>query len=199
MIRAGFTMVSPLTQSRTVVTATDVETGGMGFTLEVTCLPGMGPNVLEHRHETWTETFEILSGRAQYRLGGKHLVAQAGETIVMPPRVPHVHPWNAGAGEMVYRQTSRFETPSREAVQDTLGSFATLNGLAREGKVDARGLPRHPLQLAATLRTLGKHGGYSTRLPIPAQRLLSATLGRFAEALGYRGVDVRHATAEPVR
>lgn len=199
MIQAGFTMVSPLARSRTVVTATDVETGGTGFTIEVTCMSGMGPNVLEHLHETWTETFEILRGSAQYRLGGEHRKAQAGETITMPPRVPHVHPWSAGEGEMVYRQTSRFATPSREAVQDTLGSFATMNGLAREGKVDARGLPKNPLQLAATLRTLGRHGGYSTRLPIPAQKLLSATLGRFAEALGYRGVYARYETGEAAK
>jgi quercetin dioxygenase-like cupin family protein len=192
MIRVGFTMVSPLTKSRTVVTATDAETEGAGFSVEVTCMPGMGPNVLEHLHETWTETFEIVKGSAQYRLGGKHLKAKRGDTIVMPPRVPHVHPWAAGDGEMVYRQTSRFETPSAEAVQDTLGSFATMNGLAREGKVDARGLPKDPLQLAATLRTLSKHGGYSTRLPISAQKLLSATLGRIAEAAGYRGVYARY-------
>jgi len=185
-------MVSPLTRSRSVVIATDVETGGMGFTLDVTCLPGMGPNVLEHLHETWTETFEILGGSAQYRLAGRRHTAKAGETIVMPPRVPHVHPWAAGDGEMTYRQTSRFEAPSPAAVQDTLGSFATMNALAREGKVDVRGLPTNPLQMAATLRTLGRHGGYSTRLPVPAQKLLSATLGRLAESLGYRGTYARY-------
>jgi hypothetical protein len=48
------------------------------------------------------------------------------------------------------------------------------------------------LQLAATLRTLGKHGGYSTRMPIATQKLLSATLGRLAEALGYRAVYARY-------
>lgn len=192
MIEAGFTMVNPFTQSRTVVSETDVETGGAGFTIEVTCLPGTGPSILEHLHDTWTETFEVLSGSAQYHLAGKHFTAQAGETVVMPARVAHVHPWNAGEEMMVYRQTSRFATPSREAVQDTLGSFATMNGLAREGKVDARGLPKHPLQLAATLRALGRHGGYSTRLPITAQKLLSATLGRVAEALGYRGAYARY-------
>ena len=74
-----------------------------------------------------------------------------------------------------------------------------MNCLAREGKVDARGLPRHPLQMAATLRTLGRHGGYSTRLPIPAQNLLSATLGRFAEALGYRGVYARYEKGEAAK
>jgi uncharacterized RmlC-like cupin family protein len=187
MIKPGFTMVDPRTRMRTVVTETDVETGATGFSLEVTCAAGMGPAILEHFHESWTETFEILSGTAQYRLGGKLLKAMAGETIVMPPRVPHVHPWAEGAGPMTYRQTSKFSTPNRDAVQDTLGSFATVNGLAREGKVNAEGLPSNPLQLAATLRMLGKHGGYSTQLPVAAQKVLSSTLGLFAEALGYRG------------
>jgi quercetin dioxygenase-like cupin family protein len=192
MITTGFTMVNPQTRSRTVVLETDVETGGTGFTLEVTCEAGMGPSILEHFHETWTEMFEIVSGAAQYRLGGQPLKAKAGETIAMPARVPHVHPWAEGDAAMVYRQISRFAAPSREAVQDTLGSFATVNGLALESKVNADGLPRNPLQLAATLRTLGKHGGYSTQLLVAAQKLLSVTLGRFAEAVGYRGSYPRY-------
>ena len=192
MIKPGFTMVNPQTRMRTVVTETDEETDATGFSLEVTCEAGMGPSILEHFHESWTETFEILSGSAQYQLGGKLLKAAVGETVTMPPGVPHVHPWAAGDGPMVYRQISTFATPSREAVQDTLGSFATVNGLALEGKVNAEGLPSNPLQLAATMRTLGKHGGYSTRLPVAAQKLLSATLGRLAEAAGYRAVYAKY-------
>lgn len=192
MIKAGFTMVNPRNHMRTVVTETDAETGGAGFALEVTCAGGADPGILEHFHETWTETFEIVSGAAQYRLGGALLKARAGETIVMPSRVPHVHPWADGTEAMVYRQVSKFAMPSRDAVQDTLGSFATVNGLAREGKVNAEGLPSNPLQLAATLRVLGKHGGYSTRLPVGAQKILSATLGRFAESVGYRGSYARY-------
>jgi mannose-6-phosphate isomerase-like protein (cupin superfamily) len=186
MIQPGFTMVDPRTRMRTRVIETDAETGGAGFSLEVTSEAGMGPGILEHFHDSWIETFEILRGSAQYRLGGKLLTANAGETVTMPARVPHVHPWAAGDGPMVYRQTSTFATPSRDAVQDTLGSFATVNRLALQGKVNGDGLPRNPLQLAATLRTLGRHGGYSTQLPVAAQKVLSSTLGRLAEALGYR-------------
>jgi hypothetical protein len=40
----------------------------------------------------------------------------------------------------------------------------------------------------ATLRTLAKHGGYDVQLPIGVQNFLAATLGRLAEAMGYRGV-----------
>jgi hypothetical protein len=196
MIRVGFTTVHPFTKARSVIIETDAENGGTGFVLEVTCAGGAGPNILEHLHLTWTETFEILSGAAQYRLGGQRLTAASGARIVMPARVPHVHPWAAGDGAMVYRQTTRFETPSPRAVQDTLGSFATMNGLAREGKVSPSGLPKNPLQLAATLRTLGRHGGYTTSLPIPVQQFASATLGRLAEALGYRGVYERYDEAE---
>jgi hypothetical protein len=59
------------------------------------------------------------------------------------------------------------------------------------GKVGRRGLPKNPLQFAATLRTLVKHEGFDASVAIPFQRFLSATLGRVSEALGYRAVYPR--------
>lgn len=73
-------------------------------------------------------------------------------------------------------------------MQDVLGVFATRAGLAREGKVDENGRPKNPLQLAVTLRTLNKYGGYDARLSMPVQNFLGATLGRLAEVLVYRAV-----------
>lgn len=55
---------------------------------------------------------------------------------------------------MVYRQINEFERRNSQAVTDVLGVFATLNGLTLEGKVGSKGLPKNPLQFAATLRTL---------------------------------------------
>jgi hypothetical protein len=75
---------------------------------------------------------------------------------------------------------------------DVLGVFATINGLAREGRIGKKGLPKNPLQFAATLRTLTKHQGFDAAVPITVQRMVSATLGRFAEALGYRGAYSRY-------
>ena len=92
---------------------------------------------------------------------------------------------------MVYRQTNKFARRSPEAVDDVIGVFATLNGLTREGKVGRRGLPKNPLQFAATLRTLVKHEGFDASVPIPVQRFLGATLGWISEALGYRAVYPR--------
>jgi hypothetical protein len=49
-----------------------------------------------------------------------------------------------------------------------------------------------PLQAAATIRTLTKHGGFDAAVPIALQLGLSATLGRLAEARGYRAVYDRY-------
>jgi hypothetical protein len=188
MIRPGFVIESPITGSRTQVIESDVETNGMGWLLEATCLPNAQPDITEHLHLTWTETFEILSGSAYYCLNGVQKTLPAGESFTVLPGQTHVHPWNAGDSPMVYRQRDVFAQPSAAAVQDVLGVFATVAGLARLGKVNQQGLPKNPLQLAATARTLGKYDGYDTRLPIAVQKVLSATIGRLAELVGYRGV-----------
>jgi len=192
MIRPGFETTDPITQTRLVVVKGAQETAGRGWVTEVHCPQGAAPWGAAHVHRTWTETFEVLQGTASYRLGtGVHLL-RTGETIMMPPGVPHAHPWNTGLGIMVYRQTNDFGAATPEAVYEVLGAFATLNGLAREGRTGKKGMPKNPLQAAATIRTLTKHGGFDAAVPIPLQLGLSATLGRLAEALGYRAVYDRY-------
>jgi mannose-6-phosphate isomerase-like protein (cupin superfamily) len=192
MISPGFETTDPFTQTRLVVLKGARETSGRGFVIEGHCPQGAAPAYLAHLHRTWTETFEILQGSATCLLGAAEVRLEPGETIVMPAKVPHRHPWNTGAGDMIYRQTSDFGASTPEAVYDVLGAFATINGLAREGRIGKRGLPKNLLQLAATARTLGKHGGFDAALPIPLQLGVSATLGRIAEALGYRAVYDRY-------
>lgn len=191
MITAGFVIHNPLTQSRTTVLASDAETNGQGWLLEVACAPGQRADIPEHWHQTWTETFEIVSGTAHYRLDGQTRLAQAGEKFVVQPTHRHTHPWAAGPEPMVYRQSNQFAQPNPQAVQDVLGVFATVAGLARLGQVNPDGRAKNPLQLAAALKVLTRHGGYDASLPIAAQNVLAATLGTLAEALGYKGVDPR--------
>lgn len=191
MIRAGFTIINPLTQSRTSVLKSDAETDGRGWLLEVHCAPGMRADISEHLHTEWTERFEIVSGTAYYTLEGQRQTLEAGHSFTVLPGQRHIHPWSATDEPLVYRQENDFGHRNPAAVQDVLGVFATLAGLAREGKTNQKGLPKHPLQLAATLRTLSQHGGYDTSLPIPVQKILAATLGRLAGAMGYRGVHDR--------
>lgn len=191
MIKAGFETTEPRTGTRTLVLQAAAEMDGMGWVIEVTCPEGAPSSILEHVHTEWRETFEIVEGTARYKLDGREAEASKGDLIVMPAGQPHIHPWNGGVGSMVYRQTNEFGRRSPEAVDDVWGVFATLNGLTREGKVGRKGLPKNPLQFAATLRTLVKHESFDASVPIPAQRFLSATLGRLSEALGYRAVYPR--------
>ena len=192
MIRAGFTIDSPLTKSRVIVLESDVETNGMGWLLEVHCVPRSQADIPEHLHLTWTETFEIISGSAHYKLDGIQKTINAGEKFFVPPGHRHIHPWNAGETEMVYRQRNNFGMHSPEAVQDVLGVFATRGDLARKGQVDSKGRPRNPLQLAVTMRALNRHGGYDARVPIFVQNMIGGSLGRLGELLGYRAVDPKY-------
>lgn len=192
MIGVGFVTEDPRTQTQIEILEVERNADGDDFVLECRCPAASGPFALEHLHLTWDERFEILSGEAQYLLGGERGTATAGDTVVMPAGQKHVHPWSAGDTELVYRQVATFASPNEEAVHDIFGTFATLFGLAREGKVNRKGLPKHPLQFAATLRTFVKHEGYDAAVPISVQRAMAATLGRVAEAVGYRSVDPRY-------
>lgn len=189
VVRAGDEVHDPRTGSRMRVLETDAETGGMGFLLEVVSPPGAGPNVPEHFHLYWTERFTIVSGTARYKLDGTERTATAGEELVFPPGHRHIHPWNGGDTDLVYRQQSRFPAPSPAAVQDTLGVFGTLYRMAARGETNARGLPNNPLQLAVTLKALTRHGGFDASMPVGVQKFVAATLGSLGERLGYRAVD----------
>ncbi|HEY1014339.1 MAG TPA: cupin domain-containing protein [Herpetosiphonaceae bacterium] len=188
MIQAGFIINNPLTGSVTQI----IESDAAGMLLEVTSKAGAKPDIAEHVHRTWTETFEVIRGTARCSVGGVQRTLQAGEVATVQPGQKHIHPWSAGADELVFRQRSTFAQPSPTAVQDVLGTFATIADLARAGKVDRQGMPKNPLQMAAALRMLAKHGGYDTRMPIGLQNGIAATLGWLAERLGYRGVDPRY-------
>ncbi len=188
-LKPGFSTVDPRTGTRMRLVEGNDEQDGMGWVLEVECPAGVASSIKAHLHTSWTETFEILHGSARFVLDGREGAIEKGESIVVPPGHTHVHPWNAGDGMMQYRQTNRFDRRDLDAVDDVLGTFATINGLAREGKVRGDGLPRNPLQFAATIRTLVKHEGFDATVPVWLQRVLAATLGRLAEALGYRAVD----------
>ena len=191
MIHAGFAFDNPTTGTRTVVLESDRETGGMGWLLEVSRTSTAGPDIPEHLHATWTETFEILEGRARYGLDRLTAIAQAGEKVIVPPGHRHVHPWNAVEGRLVYRQRTVFQAPSAAAVQDILGMFATRFGMERDGTAPSSGVGR-ALQQAATLRNAVRHGNFMGAPSIAAQKTVAATLGVMAEALGYRAVHRRY-------
>jgi len=189
MIQSGFTIENPITGSRTVLIEGDAETGGSGWLLESHTVPHAAPDVPEHFHTAWSEEFEILSGQAHYSLDGVEQTAGPGDRFVVGPGQRHIHPWNGGDTEMVYRQRDNFNGPDAGAVQDVLGVFATIAELARQGKVNAQGRVKNPLQQAVMLKVLNRHGGYDASIPRRMQDVLAVTLGSIGELAGYRAID----------
>src|SRR5258708_12716414 len=115
MISPGFETTGPVTQTHTVVLQGARETSGRGWVIEVHCPEGAAAAVMAHLHRRWTETFEILQGSAACRLGPDELRLAAAESIVLPPNVAHVHPWNVGSGEMISSHTNDFAPPPPDA------------------------------------------------------------------------------------
>ena len=161
------------------------ETGGRGFTLEYVYRPFTGETAVPaHVHPSADETFEILSGAARYRVGGKERSARKGDWFALPAGVPHVHPWSVSAEELHVRQTTEVSPPDSAGLVASLQALVTLFGLATAGKVNRKGLP-NLLQLAVLIRST-MPATYIAGIPITVQRLLFGGLARIGEAAGYR-------------
>jgi hypothetical protein len=137
-----------------------------------------------HLHTAATETFDILSGEAKYRVGKKEGSARKGDRIVLPAGVAHVHPWSVSADELHVRQITEVERPDSAGLVASLQALVTLFGLATAGKVNDKGLP-NLLQLAVLIRST-MPATYIAGIPIAVQRTLFGGLARVGEALGYR-------------
>src|SRR5262245_6303753 len=139
---------NPTVGQRSRILALPGQSGGRQFVLEyVTRLYGGEHANPAHLHTTVTETFEILKGRARYRVGSETRIAVAGDRVEMPPLVPHVHPWSDSLQELHVRHTAVSNPPDLRGLNATLQAEITIQGLARLGLVNGRGLP-NPLQLA---------------------------------------------------
>jgi mannose-6-phosphate isomerase-like protein (cupin superfamily) len=161
------------------------ETGGRGFTLEYVYRPFTGETAVPaHIQTAATETFDILSGEAKYRVGRKEGSARAGDRIVLPAGVAHVHPWSVSGEELHVRQTTEVDPPDGAGLVASLQALVTLFGLATAGKVDDKGLP-NLLQLAVLIRST-MPATYIAGIPIAVQRGVFGGLARLGEAFGYR-------------
>lgn len=150
--------------------------------------------IAEHYHIGWHEEFQIIEGEAAYVLDGQDARAKAGERVVFPERVRHIHPYNAGPGSLVFEQFGTVKGCPSDAVQKTFAFFFTMLEWEASGKIklDKIGLPAHPMRFALAGRILGNAGGYDARLPKVLADFGSATFGRLAEALGYEVIDRKY-------
>ena len=100
MIRSGDVIENPVTGERMRFLKTAAETNGDAVVFDLTLKP-TGFVAMPHVHPVQSERFEIVD----FKVGGKHVVAEAGDVITVEPGTPHKF-WNE-SGEV-----ARFVTVS---------------------------------------------------------------------------------------
>lgn len=143
---------------------------------ELTALPGARV-AAEHLHPALHERFTVLEGELTVMRDGETSIVRAGEQVDIEPGVWHDW-WNASDADALVRVEV---TPGERFFH----LIETLFGLAREGHVNAKGMP-HPLQLALLATEFSDVIVF--RKPPPAmQRFIFGALVPIARRRGYRG------------
>src|SRR5579871_3700735 len=177
MITAGQTVQNPVTGERLVFHETAEETAGEYVRFEAFITPG-GSLPTAHVHPSQTETFEIVSGTLDMKLGSTWFEAMPGDTVVIDPGVNHNFRNNG-------TDVAHFNVEVRPAIRiESL--IETMYGLAADGKTNRWGIP-NPLQLAVVAR---EHFD-TVRLAFPpawTQRAALAVGAPIGRMLGYRPV-----------
>jgi mannose-6-phosphate isomerase-like protein (cupin superfamily) len=175
--RRGQVFTNPVTGERAVV-LTDPE-GHPDRTLVAHLFVRPGGRVAAaHVHPGSSERFSVLSGRVGFQVGTETSVLGAGESQEVPPGTAHDW-WQVGEEEA---QVLVEVTPGDRFVRVVTTTF----GLARDGRVDARGLP-HLLQAAVTLRAY-RDTVVFTSPPPRVQRVLFGGLAPLGRMLGRQPV-----------
>jgi quercetin dioxygenase-like cupin family protein len=181
MARAGQIIENPVTGERITFIRTAQDTAGerLEFELELDA-DGRVPGA--HVHPEQEERFHVLEGTMRFRLGRRRIVAEAGETVVVP--AGRVHKFSNG-GDGPAR--ARVEVVPALAMEELL---CTATQLAHEGRVTRAGMPT-PMHLALFVRRFRRE----VRAPFPPAWIVNAMLAPVAALARRRGHAERYAPA----
>jgi quercetin dioxygenase-like cupin family protein len=174
MAYAGQTIHNPVSGERIVFLRTASDTGGRLLELELELTPD-GRVPAAHVHREQEERFHVLEGTMTFRLGLRRIVAEAGDTVVVP------------AGR-VHRFENGGDGPARARVEvepalDMEHLLCTTARLAREGHVLRSGMPK-PMHLALFVRRFRRE----VRAPFPPAPVVQALMAPVA-ALARRRIE----------
>ena len=175
--RRGQVFANPVTGER-VVLLTDPETHpDRALVAHLFVRPG-GRVAAPHVHPVAAERFHVLVGRVGFQVGGRQSELEAGQSCEIPPGTLHDW-WQIGTEEA---QVVVEVTPGERFTR----IIATTFGLARDGHVDARGLP-HLLQAAVSLTAYRDTIVFASPPPL-VQRFLFGGLAPLGRLLGKQPV-----------
>jgi quercetin dioxygenase-like cupin family protein len=158
------------------------ETNGEWSKVRWTALPGCRQPA--HRHPNQEDAYLIEEGELEFRIAGKKRVVRAGDSLVIPPGVPHSVRNRTGRAAVALVQ----KTPALDAKP----FYESVSGLAREGRTICRGIPRNPLQMAVFAEDF-KDDFRLAFPPFAIQRLVNVPLAALGRRLGYRRTYDRYA------
>jgi quercetin dioxygenase-like cupin family protein len=130
---------SPVQKDAATFLETAAESGGERTLIEVELAAGGGN--APHRHRSYAEHFEVVSGEVAIHLEGAVRRLGPGETAVAPIGSLHCFS-NPSAEPAVFRVELR---PGHAGFERAL---QIGYGLAADGRTTSKGLPRNPLVLA---------------------------------------------------
>lgn len=207
MATAGQMFENPVTGEQMTFRKAGCDTDWMVLDIEFALPPnGQHPSAA-HFHLYFDERFEILEGTAHYKLGGVEYAAQAGDTLFLPRKVPHVHPWNTGQDTLRVRKITQLDTPQPQLLLASATFFESLYALAQQRKVKENGLPTSFLQTIVLLQALEPSAYVALPFFPPViqsliQKPVFGLLAAIGRAAGYQSCYVPAPLAErfePVR
>ncbi len=166
MITPGQTLENPVTGERFTFVETASTTDGELLAFDFALRPG-GAVPMPHVHPVQTERFEVLAGRMRFRVGLRTVVAEPGDVVEVAPGVAHSFA-NAGDDEARLRVEVRPALRMEEM-------FADVVAMARAGRMNRRGLPRNPVELAVLARRYDREA-HAPLIGVAVQRALLAPL-----------------------
>jgi quercetin dioxygenase-like cupin family protein len=186
MVRVGERLTNPRTGQTMIFRQTAAETNGALLEIETFNEPQrLGEP--EHIHPLQESSCDVLSGQLTFHIDGVERVLRAGDTVTIPAGVPHRF-WNSG--DEVAHALQAFRPALR-----TQQFFETWFGLARDGKLDDKGMPSL-LQLAVMVPAFADVMR-PTSPPWPLLRAFSWLLGPIARLRGHKSIYPEHSDLSP--
>jgi quercetin dioxygenase-like cupin family protein len=183
MAYAGQTITNPVSGERITFRKTSAETGGEYLEIDVELTPdGAVPGM--HVHPNQEERFEILSGNVRFRKGFRKIDATAGDVVVVEPGKAHKFKNDGEDGAAMRVRV----TPALDMER----LFETAVGLAQDGRVTKKGMPK-PLDLALFVQEFKDE----VRGPGSPGWIQRASLAPLALLARGRGRGERYAPARP--
>lgn len=161
MAYAGKVITNPVSGETIAFRRTAADTGGEYLELDLH-LSHDGHVPGAHVHPSQEERFEVLDGRMRFKLGFKTIVAEAGDTVVVPAGARHSF---KAASENVH---------ARVTVTPALGMETLLEKtveLAEAGRTSRKGMPK-PLDLALFVEQFEAE----VRAPFPPPAIVRVTM-----------------------